>query len=221
MLPAIITGAAALAGGLLGNRQRSNQAQRDRDWQTGEAGKNRMFQERMRNTSWQAGVEDMKAAGINPALAYSQGGASSPSGGMGGGAMAQQNDIISPAVSSAQHARRLTSELKNMRSQRELMYNQARLAANQTRKEGAQTELIYRNQKNMEIQNQIAALRLPQLQQQAQVYRGRAGGVLEYTNAIRQSLFGGGGLGSVIGGTAGAYVGARVRKPTVINQIRR
>lgn len=44
------------------------------------ARENREFQERMRNTSYQAAVKDMREAGLNPALAYTQGGAATPSG---------------------------------------------------------------------------------------------------------------------------------------------
>lgn len=95
-------GGASLIGGYLSNRAQRAEAQRNRD-----------FQERMRNTSWQAAVEDMRAAGLNPALAYQHGGAQSPS-----GSMAQQSDIITPAVGSALQARRLREDILNMEASR-------------------------------------------------------------------------------------------------------
>ncbi|UPW41619.1 DNA pilot protein [Peromfec virus RodF8_38] len=45
-----------------------------------EAQKSRDWQEYMSNTSYQRAVQDMQKAGINPILAYSNGGASTPSG---------------------------------------------------------------------------------------------------------------------------------------------
>lgn len=95
---AAIAGGASLLGGVLGNRAARK-----------EAARNRAFQERMRNTQWQAGVADMRAAGINPALAYQQGPAAAPS-----GSMASQEDVVSRGVSSAMQARRLHKELAVM-----------------------------------------------------------------------------------------------------------
>lgn len=47
------------------------------------------YNTKMSNTQWQRGVADMRAAGINPMLAYSQGGASAPTiQGMGGASAA-------------------------------------------------------------------------------------------------------------------------------------
>lgn len=88
-------------GGVLGNASAADAA---RD--------NRKFQERMSNTAYQRAVRDMKLAGLNPALAYGQGGASSP-----GGSTASTQDVLSPAVSSSMAGRRLRADVEVARLQ--------------------------------------------------------------------------------------------------------
>jgi hypothetical protein len=81
------------AGSLLGGLFSSKSADKSWQRQLKLLEKQQSFTERMSNTSWQRGVADMKKAGINPLLAVSKGGASTPA---AGGGTAPKADSLSP-----------------------------------------------------------------------------------------------------------------------------
>lgn len=121
MFDGLLSLAAPIISGIFGsegqedaNEANAEQAQRQMD-----------FQERMSNTSYQRAIADMKAAGLNPMLAYSQGGASTPGGAqavIGNKATAATNAALAAAQSQTAHVQneKTRAETQNVKADTEL-----------------------------------------------------------------------------------------------------
>lgn len=147
------------------------------------------FQERMSSTAYQRATADMKKAGINPMVAFQQGGAAAP-----GGASARMENELEPAVSSAKAGVMMKSELESMRSSRELMYNQSLAARNAAELSAANTQRSHSETNLNELRRNIFELQLPGLQNTARVDRTRFGGSAAFVDRVRQMVLGGRGF---------------------------
>lgn len=106
------------------------------------AERERGWQERMSNSAYQRSMADMRKAGLNPILAYQQGGASTPSGGV------EKATDTSKIVSTALQARELEKRIQVMDAEIGLKGSQSGLADAQAKavpvgieKTGKETEL--------------------------------------------------------------------------------
>lgn len=148
VLGAAIMGGTSLLGGILGNRASRDEAKRQME-----------FQERMSSSAHQREVADLRAAGLNPMLSAKFGGASSP-----GGAMAQVQDVLSPAVSSAAQGAGIVKDTQAVQQSKALT-EQALASAAKLRSETldqslntafrlAQKESLYQGS-NLKLQQQL------------------------------------------------------------------
>lgn len=116
-ITAAIAGGASLLGGMMSNKANAKQAEIDREWQRENAQNAHQYQ-----------VADMRAAGLNPILSATGGSGARAS---GGSTLGTQSDVISPAVSSAREASRVSQELDNMKANEKLTKSQDSLTAQQ------------------------------------------------------------------------------------------
>lgn len=94
------------------------------------------FQRDLSSSAYQRATVDMQKAGLNPMLAYSQGGASTPS-----GASAIMQDPATPAVNSALSAVRNAAEVDNMHQTNLNIKSQTALNLSQAAKAKADANL--------------------------------------------------------------------------------
>ena len=123
MLPAIIGAGAVIGAALLANKgqadaneESAQQAQLNRDFNSAEAAKSREWQQNMRQTQYQTAVSDLKAAGLNPMLAYQQGGSGTPTGAT---ASNQSMPQIGNKMAAALNASAQAAQIMNIKAQTE------------------------------------------------------------------------------------------------------
>lgn len=140
----------------------AEEAAKSRDWQAGQAQVARDYNTEMANSTYQRAVGDMRAAGLNPMLAYSQGGAPSPSspqpsGSTASGSQASYGSLpaVRNTIGEAIHSAGAIANVQNIEADTQLKKAQAiRETASAGQAEAQKNALIYGIEKTQkEIMN--------------------------------------------------------------------
>jgi hypothetical protein len=149
---------AAAAGGLLGMKGQSDANRTNIKL----AREQMRFQERMSSTAYQRAMADMRRAGLNPMLAYTQGGASSPQ-----GARAQVENVMEAGLSSAKQAGFVKQELRNLRLAGDKLQQDAYLSQQQRFESDARTKFTDQQRRQAEAATEALRLQLPGMRNSA------------------------------------------------------
>jgi len=178
----IIGGAFGLATGILAKEgaEERNKAQ------LASAREQMDFQREMSDTSHQREVTDLYAAGLNPILSARYGGASTP-----GGAQAQIQNEMEPAIASAQSARRLAAEIKNITEDTKVKKQEQMLQRRRMSKTVSedlniqeQSKFINSNTALNILQQKAAVLKLPGLKTESEIDKSKYGEIVRYIQRL-------------------------------------
>lgn len=169
MWPAIIGAGAVIGSALLANKgqadaneESAHQAQLNRDFNSAEAAKSREWQQNMRQTQYQTAVSDLKAAGLNPMLAYQQGGSGTPTGAT---ASNQSMPQIGNKMTAALNASAQAAQIMNIKAQTEKTEADTAVSMATAKQVEAQTALTTSSTTNVQQQTTNLQVQIDQIKE--------------------------------------------------------